>query len=90
MQLSEFSVLKCLFFSNYSAYFKMFLLLISRSKRLRAAAVEVLCQKTKEMNDENIRALHDVSLINCKPIPVVRAFAHGAMGRRIDPSWWTH
>ena len=21
---------------------------------------------------------------------VVRAFAYGAMGRRIDPSWWTH
>ena len=21
---------------------------------------------------------------------VVRAFTHGAMGRRIDPSWWTH
>ena len=21
-------------------------------------------------------------------ISVVRAFAHGAMGRRIDPSWW--
>ena len=21
---------------------------------------------------------------------VIRAFAHGAMGRRIDPSWWTH
>ena len=21
---------------------------------------------------------------------VVRAFAHGAMGRRIDPMWWTH
>ena len=21
---------------------------------------------------------------------VVRAFAHGAMGRRIDHSWWTH
>ena len=20
---------------------------------------------------------------------MVRAFAHGAMGRRIDPSWWT-
>ena len=20
---------------------------------------------------------------------VVRTFAHGAMGRRIDPSWWT-
>ena len=21
---------------------------------------------------------------------MVNAFAHGAMGRRIDPSWWTH
>ena len=21
---------------------------------------------------------------------VVRAFAYGVMGRRIDPSWWTH
>ena len=21
---------------------------------------------------------------------VVRAFTHGAMGRRVDPSWWTH
>ena len=21
---------------------------------------------------------------------MVRAFAHGAMGHRIDPSWWTH
>ena len=21
---------------------------------------------------------------------VVRAFGHGAMSRRIDPSWWTH
>ena len=21
---------------------------------------------------------------------VVRTFAHGAMGRRIEPSWWTH
>ena len=21
---------------------------------------------------------------------VVRAFAHGAMGRQIDPSWWTY
>ena len=21
---------------------------------------------------------------------VVRVFPHGAMGRRIDPSWWTH
>ena len=21
---------------------------------------------------------------------MVRTFAHGAMGRRIDPLWWTH
>ena len=21
---------------------------------------------------------------------MIRAFAHGAMGRRIDPLWWTH
>ena len=21
---------------------------------------------------------------------MARAFAHGAMGHRIDPSWWTH
>ena len=21
---------------------------------------------------------------------MVRVFTHGAMGRRIDPSWWTH
>ena len=21
---------------------------------------------------------------------MVRAFAHGAIGRRIDPSWWSH
>ena len=21
---------------------------------------------------------------------MVKAFAHGAMGHRIDPSWWTH
>ena len=22
--------------------------------------------------------------------PMIRAFAHGAMGRQIGPSWWTH
>ena len=21
---------------------------------------------------------------------MVKAFSHGAMGRQIDPSWWTH
>ena len=25
-----------------------------------------------------------------RDVAVVRVFAHGAMGRRIDPSWWTH
>ena len=25
-----------------------------------------------------------------KMYSVVRVFAHGAMGLRIDPSWWTH
>ena len=28
--------------------------------------------------------------IQHSPITVVRAFAHGEMGRRIDPSWLTH
>ena len=28
--------------------------------------------------------------LNMRSSSVVRAFAHGAMDRRIDPSWWTH
>ena len=29
-------------------------------------------------------------LVGVRCSSVVRAFAHGATGRRIDPSWWTH
>ena len=34
--------------------------------------------------------LCDLSSGGTRCSSVVRAFAHGAMGRRIDPSWWTH
>ena len=32
----------------------------------------------------------DPQLVGATCSSVVRAFAHGAMGRRIDPSWRTH
>ena len=35
---------------------------------------------------QNVQWFHEG--VRCSS--VVRAFAHGAMGRRIDPSWWTH
>ena len=31
-----------------------------------------------------------LSLFRARCSSVVRAFVHGAMGRRNDPSWWTH
>ena len=31
-----------------------------------------------------------VLFVGARCSSVVRAFAHGAMGHRIDPSWWTH
>ena len=34
--------------------------------------------------------IHSFFLFGARCSSVVRAFAHGAMGRRIDPSWWTH
>ena len=34
--------------------------------------------------------LHIYIYIGARCSSVVIAFAHGAMGRRIDPSWWTH
>ena len=34
-------------------------------------------------------ALH-IHALGARCSSVVRAFAHGMMGRRIDPSWWTH
>ena len=37
---------------------------------------------------------HDLTNRSCPRLTplssVVRAFAHGAMGDRINPSWWTH
>ena len=36
-----------------------------------------------------IHCYHAHELVDASNI-VVRAFAHGAMGHRIDPSWWTH
>ena len=29
-------------------------------------------------------------LLGARCSSAVRAFAHGAMGRLVDPSWWTH
>ena len=36
----------------------------------------------------NSTCLYPLSGARCSS--VVRVFAHGSMGRRIDPSWWTH
>ena len=32
-------------------------------------------------------SLHSTFLLGARCSSVIRAFAHGAMGRRIDPSW---
>ena len=29
-------------------------------------------------------------MVGARCSSVVRMFTHGSMGRRIDPSWWTH
>ena len=34
--------------------------------------------------------LADFGFHGAKCSSVVRVFAHDAMGRRIDPAWWTH
>ena len=34
--------------------------------------------------------INNILTVGARCSSVVRAFAHGAMGRRIDPSWWTH
>ena len=36
----------------------------------------------------SITHVHELLGVRCSS--VVRAFAHGAMGHWIDPSWWTH
>ena len=43
------------------------------------------------MNASNkISVLWFLHTMGARCSSVVNAFAHGAMGRRIDPSWWTH
>ena len=37
-----------------------------------------------------IAHFHLICLRGARCSSVVRAFAHGAMGHRINPSWWTH
>ena len=39
---------------------------------------------------DNILAVRFLGVAGAGCNSVVRVFAHGAMGRRIDPSWWTH
>ena len=34
--------------------------------------------------------LHVSTILGARCSSMVRAFVHGAMGRWIDPSWWTH
>ena len=34
--------------------------------------------------------LHFVHFGGARCSSMVRVFTHGAMGRHIDPSWWTH
>ena len=39
------------------------------------------------------RIVHTVVFVTAEGVrcsSVVRAFAQGVMGRRINPSWWTH
>ena len=40
-------------------------------------------------NQDCLMMYHSLSR-GSRYISVVRAFAHGAMGRRFDRSWWTH
>ena len=43
-------------------------------------------------NGRNLKSVETSLLrgIGARYSSVVRAFAHSTMGRRIDPSWWTH
>ena len=41
-----------------------------------------MCQHISEYQQDSLCA-------GARCSSVVRAFTHGAMGRRIDPSWWT-
>ena len=48
----------------------------------------VICTTDVKVCIERLHLHYNLTGARCSS--VVRAFAHGAMGRQIDPSWWTH
>ena len=52
----------------------------------RKSLVTIIVMYNKYRNS----AALSIRLTGARCSSVVRAFAHGTMGRRIDPSWWTH
>ena len=60
--------------------------------RMLDSNVAVIVWKTTPVGEGQSKSLHR------RPLPRfmtssgqgARVFAHGAMGRRIDPSWWTY
>ena len=46
-----------------------------------------LCDDDDDDDDDD--DVNPFLLIGARCRSVVRAFAHGAMGRPVDPSWWT-
>ena len=53
-----------------------------------AVSMDITLCHFKNNKDKRPIYLHLTSGARCSS--VVRAFAHGAMGHRIDPPWWTH
>ena len=49
---------------------------------------EVVVQAMVVITTERLNVIYSRS--GARGSSMVRAFTHGAMGRRIDPSWWTH
>ena len=41
-------------------------------------------------DDDDDDAIKKISISKKRCSSMVRSFAHGAVGRRINPSWWTH
>ena len=46
--------------------------------------------RNSSMGPQNVTIPHTVWFPGVRCNCVVRTFAHGVMGHRIDPSWWTH
>ena len=46
--------------------------------------------RNSSMGPQNVTIPHAVWFPGVRCNCVVRAFAHGVMGHRINPSWWTH